>query len=260
MSLSIAASGMSAQQAIVDLRSNNISNLNTTSYKLDMGFTKELGYQSKSFAGSVTSDAGTMSSLPAMFGLGTAVKNIQKSFSQGSLNPTPGARLNIALDGPGFLQVTLGDGSIAYTRDGQLSTSDTGQIVTADGFVVSPGIVVPDNAIDLTISKDGQVQVLIDEQPEILGRLELVNFISPSALRPIGGNLYLQSAASGEPVAGFAGTSGFASINQYFLEQSNVDPVQEMVELIKAQRAFEYNAKAMKTSEEILRDGVNAKG
>jgi flagellar basal-body rod protein FlgG len=259
MSLAISATGMNAQQNIVDARSNNVANMNSTAFKAGMVFTSELPYQTKSFAGAVSSDAGTVAAIPAMFGLGTVVKSVQKSFSQGSLVTTPGARLNLALDGPGFFQVTLADGTIAYTRDGEFSTSPTGEIVTADGFVVNPGIIIPDNAIDLTITKDGQVQVLVDDQPQILGRIELVNFISPGALRPIGGNLYLPSDASGDPVAGFPATTGFASVNQDFLEQSNVDAIQEMVELIKAQRAFEYNAKTMKTAEEILRDGVNAK-
>jgi flagellar basal-body rod protein FlgG len=259
MSLAISASGMNAQQNIIDARSNNMANMNTTSFKADMVFTSDLQYQAKSFAGAVSSDSGTIAAVSAEFGLGTVVKSVQKSFAQGALNPTPGARLNLALDGPGFFQITLADGTIAYTRDGQFSTSPTGEIVTVEGFVVNPGIVIPDNAMDLTIGKDGQVQVLIDDQPEVLGRIELVDFINPGALRPIGGNLYLQSDASGEPVAGFPATSGFAAVNQYFIEQSNVDAIQEMVELIKAQRAFEYNAKTMKISEEILRDGVNAK-
>lgn len=259
IALYVAATGMNVQQSIIDSKANNVANINTTAFKADMISAGDLEYQRKKMVGAVNSDSGTTTATQIQFGLGANVKGTQKSFEQGPLESTPGQSLNLALDGIGFFQITMPDGSTAYTRDGSFQRSSTGEIVTSDGNPLVPGFVIPDGLVELTITKDGQIQGILNKVATNLGQIELVRFLSPGALKPIGNNMYVETDGSGAPIAGLPNADGFSGINQYFLEGSNVDPVRELVELVKAQRAFDMNSKMMRAAEETLKEATNAK-
>jgi flagellar basal-body rod protein FlgG len=258
-SLYIAATGMTAQQMNVDNIAGNLANVNTNAYKRSILNFEDLIYQDITTSGANSSTAGTTLPSGKQVGLGTNVSSIVKSFEQGALQPTPGVPLNIAIEGAGFLQVTLPDGDIGYTRDGALQTNQNGEIVNALGYIISPGLIVPDDATALTISQDGIVQVTIDNQLQEVGRLELAKFINPAGLRAIGNNIYRETEASGAATTGFADENGFGRLKQNFLENSNVNSVLELTELIKAQRAFEFNSRVIQTSERLLQTLVDTK-
>ena len=252
-SLMTAATGMAAQQLNIDVIANNIANVTTTGFKRSRAEFSDLLYQEYRRVGTQSSDTGTIVPAGVQVGLGVKPVSVYRINEQGSLIATNN-ELDVAVKGRGFLQVTLPDGTTAYTRDGALKLSNTGQIVTADGFVVQPAITVPDDATTLTINADGQVQATIPGQvnQQLLGQLQLANFINEPGLQSSGDNLLIETEASGAPTVGNPGDVGFGQLQQYFLEQSNVNMVSEMTDLITAQRAYEINSKVIQASDSMM--------
>ena len=251
--LDIAGTGMQAQSTNVEVISNNIANMTTTGYKRRRAEFQDLIYQNLRRVGSNSSDSGSVVPAGAQVGLGVKTAAIYRISEQGNLQQTSNS-LDLAIRGNGYLQVTLPSGTTAYTRDGTLSLSPQGEIVTADGLVVQPGITIPSNATSVTINTAGQVQVSIDGQtaPTTVGQLQLANFPNEAGLDAQGDNLFVQSAASGNPVTGVPAAPGFGSVLQGFIETSNVNVVSEITNLITAQRAYEMNSKVITTSDQML--------
>ena len=251
--LDIAGTGMQAQSTNVEVISNNIANMTTTGYKRRRAEFQDLIYQNLRRVGSNSSDSGSVVPAGAQVGLGVKTAAIYRISEQGNLQQTSNS-LDLAIRGNGYLQVTLPSGTTAYTRDGTLSLSPLGEIVTADGLVVQPGITIPSNATSVTINTAGQVQVSIDGQtaPTTVGQLQLANFPNEAGLDAQGDNLFVQSAASGNPVTGVPAAPGFGSVLQGFIETSNVNVVSEITNLITAQRAYEMNSKVITTSDQML--------
>jgi len=252
-SLDIAGTGMQAQATNVEVISNNIANMTTTGFKRRRAEFQDLIYQNLRRVGSNSSDAGSVVPAGAQVGLGVKTAAIYRINEQGNLQQTSNA-FDLAIRGNGFFQVTLPSGETAYTRDGTFALSAEGQLVTADGYVVQPGITVPNNATDVTINASGQVQVALDGQqaPALVGQLQLAVFPNAAGLDAQGDNLFLQTTASGNPVTGNAAAPGFGSVLQGFVETSNVNVVSEITNLITAQRAYEMNSKVITTSDQML--------
>lgn len=252
-SLSIAATGMLAQELNVEVISNNIANLNTTGYKEQRAEFEDLLYQNLRRVGSESSDQGTIVPAGVQIGLGVTTGAVYRITTQGDLTST-GNPLDLAIQGKGYFEVLMPDGTDAFTRAGSFQVSPTGQIVTQDGFVVQPAITIPQGATAISINSSGTVQVTIpgQVQPQTVGQLTLSSFFNEGGLQAKGDSLFLQTASSGPPTAGVPGTTGFGTINQGFLENSNVDPVQEITNLITAQRAYEMNSKVITTSDQML--------
>ena len=251
--LDIAATGMQAQQTNVEVISNNIANMTTTGFKRQRAEFQDLIYQNLRRVGSNSSDSGSIVPSGAQIGLGVKTAAIYRINEQGNLQQTSNA-LDLAIQGNGYFQVTLPTGATAYTRDGTFGLAPDGTIVTADGYVVQPGIQVPTNATSVTINTSGQVQATISGQtaPQTLGQLQLAAFPNDAGLQAQGGNLFVQTSASGAPVAGTPGSPGFGSVMQGFIETSNVNVVTEITNLITAQRAYEMNSKVITTSDQML--------
>lgn len=251
--LDIAGTGMQAQSTNVEVISNNIANMTTTGYKRRRAEFQDLIYQNLRRVGSNSSDSGSVVPAGAQVGLGVKTAAIYRISEQGNLQQTSNS-LDLAIRGNGYFQVTLPSGETAYTRDGTLSLSPQGEIVTADGLVVQPGITVPANATSVTINTAGQVQATIDGQtaPSTVGQLQLATFPNEAGLDAQGDNLFLQSAASGNPVTGTPASPGFGSVLQGFVETSNVNVVSEITNLITAQRAYEMNSKVITTTDQML--------
>jgi len=254
-----AASGMSAQQMNVDVIANNLANVNTTGFKRSKIEFQDILYQKLRSAG-VESAAGSSVPISLEVGYGTKPAATQRNYSMGSLQMT-GNPLDMAIEGNGFFQVLLPDGTIGYTRDGAFKMSADGQIVTSDGFYVQPGITIPADASEIAVSPDGTIAVLIpgEAEPQEIGQLEMAKFINAAGLSAIGHNLFTQSASSGDPILGTPTLDGYGRINQGYLEMSNVEIVDEMVNMITAQRAYEINSKAIQTSEEMTQIANNLK-
>lgn len=252
-SLDIAATGMQAQQTNVEVISNNIANMTTTGFKRRRAEFQDLMYQNLRRAGSNSSDSGTVVPSGAQIGLGVRTAAIYRINEQGNLQQTSNS-LDAAISGNGYFQVTLPSGDTAYTRDGTFALSPEGQIVTSDGYVVQPGITIPNNATSVVINSAGQVQVTLSGQtaPQLVGTLQLAAFPNDAGLDAQGNNLFLQSAASGNPVTGTPGSPGFGTVLQGFVETSNVNVVSEITDLITAQRAYEMNSKVITTSDQML--------
>lgn len=252
-SLSIGSTGMYAQQMNVETISNNIANMSTTGYKRQRPEFQDLLYQNLRRPGATSSDAGTIMPSGLQLGSGVKLDSISRIHSQGVLDITDN-QLDVAVNGDGFFEVQLPDGTIAYTRDGTFGTNGDGMIVTKEGYQVNPGITVPQNATKITINPSGEVFVKIDGQIEeqSLGQMTLSRFINPNGLDAIGKNLYLETRASGNPLQGTPGTEGFGSLQQGALELSNVNIVNEITKMITAQRAYEMNSKAIQTSDEMM--------
>ncbi len=247
-----AATGMLAKQLDMDVIANNLANVNSAGFKKSRVDFQDLMYQTIRTAGSTVAQ-GSRVPTGIQVGLGTRAAAIQKVFSQGDFIQTENP-LDLVIEGDGFFQVLLPDGSTAYTRTGAFKVDSEGRVVTSDGFVMEPELVVPANAVDISIGTDGTVtiQAAGENAPTELGQIQLARFLNPGGLVSIGRNLYKPSAASGDPAVGTPGLEGIGTIAQKFLEMSNVKVVEEMVNMIIAQRAYEVNSKAIQTSDEML--------
>ncbi len=251
-----AKTGLDAQQTEMAVISNNLANVNTTGFKQDRAVFEDLLYQNQTQAGADTSQT-TQSPSGMSIGTGVRVVSTEKDYSQGSLTQT-GNPLDLAIQGQGFFQIQMPDGTIAYTRDGTFQRNAQGQLVTSSGYLVQPGITIPQGAQSVTIGSDGTVSVTLAGQsaPTQIGQLQLANFINPAGLTPVGGNLLEQSAASGSPQTGSPGTNGFGTLTQGELESSNVNVVEELVNMIQTQRAYEMNSKAINTVDQMLQNAT----
>lgn len=251
-SLSTAGTGMLAQQTNVDVISHNIANMNTTAFKRQRAEFQDLLYQNVSRPGAAT---GGETKVPTGIQIGAGVKTggVYRIAEQGALQQTDN-RYDIAVQGRGYFQVTLPSGETAYTRDGSFQLSDQGELVTADGYPVQPGITVPQEAVDVVISKTGEVQVKVAGSPDMqtVGQLQLATFVNEAGLEAQGGNLFLETAASGQATIANPGEPGLGMLSQGFVEASNVNPVSEITALITAQRAYEMNSRVVKTADEML--------
>src|SRR5262245_9524806 len=247
-----AASGMNAQQSNIDNVAHNLANVNTSGFKKSHMQFEDLVYQEMKVPGSATSAAGE-APIGLEMGLGTRPIATARDFSKGNLRAT-NSPLDIAIEGDGFFQITLPDGTTGYSRAGSLQRDAQGMLVTSDGYPVEPQISIPSNATAVMISKDGIVSAAIAGQQatQQLGTLELATFQNPAGLRPLGGNLFEATTASGDPQTGVPGTDGRGTIAQGFLEDSNVSVVEEMVNMILGQRAYEANSKVIKAADEML--------
>lgn len=252
-SLNIAATGLAAQQLHVDTISHNLANMTTTAYKAERPEFQDLLYQDLRRVGASSTDQGTVIPTGVQIGLGVKNSAISRQVSQGTVQATENP-LDVAMQGKGYFQIELPDGTIAYTRDGAFKLSPDGIIVTRDGYTLQPALTVPNDATDISINSSGQVEVMLQGQvqPQQLGQLEIATFINPPGLKSIGDNLLLETEASGDPILGNAGEEGFGTILQGYLENSNVDPVSEITSLIVAQRAYEMNTKVITASDQML--------
>jgi flagellar basal-body rod protein FlgG len=252
-----AGSGMMAQQMNIDVISNNLANVNTGGFKKMRLEFEDLLYQTIRPAGATSAQG---SNIPTGFQVGHGVKTVSttKVFSQGDFVNT-GNPLDITVQGEGFFQVQLPDGSIGYTRDGAFKIDGEGRIVNSEGYLLQPEMMVPENASDFSVGSDGTVMVTVagDTVPQEIGRIELARFLNPAGLVNLGGNIYQQSVASGEAVVGDPGIDGMGTLGQGFLEISNVKVIEEMVNMIVAQRAYEINSKAIQAADEMLQTANN---
>ncbi len=258
-SLWSAASGMQAQALNIDVISNNLANVNTSGFKKGRADFQDLLYETVRTAGA-SSSADTEVPTGIQLGHGVRPAAVQKIFEGGSLQHTQN-RLDLAIEGEGFFQILQPNGDIAYTRAGGFKMDSDGRIVTSDGYPMEPEIAIPIDAVSIAIGSDGTVSVLQPGgiEPAVVGNIDLVRFINPPGLNSIGRNLMLESAASGDPIVGTAGEEGFGTIAQGYLELSNVSVVDEMVNMITAQRAYEINSKSIKTSDDMLQITNNLK-
>ncbi|MBV8471574.1 MAG: flagellar basal-body rod protein FlgG [Burkholderiaceae bacterium] len=251
-SLFIAKSGMEAQQMQLDNISNNLANSATNGYKSAHAVFEDLMYQNLRQSGA---DSTEQTQLPTglQVGLGVRAVATSRNFSQGTLSQTSNT-LDVAINGSGFFQVQMPDGTTSYTRDGSFQQNAQGQIVTSNGNTVLPGITIPATAQSVTIGQDGTVSVVLpgNSTPQTIGQFQLANFINPAGLEPIGQNLFTQTASSGTPITGAPAANGLGRISQGFVEGSNVNVVTELVNMISTQRAYEMNSKAVQTSDQML--------
>ncbi|WBU63275.1 flagellar basal-body rod protein FlgG [Paracoccus aerodenitrificans] len=251
--LQIAATGMSAQQTRVEVISNNLANMSTTGYNARRAEFADLHYQQATRPGTISAADGTIIPAGIQLGLGARPAAVTVNIAQGSLSST-GGDLDLAIDGHGYIEVMMPSGLPAYTRDGALKRSQDGQIVTSDGFPVAPGITIPDDARSVTINGDGEVYAYFDNQvePEMLGQFTLAGFANEKGLEATGSNLFLETNASGPALVSTPGQEGLGTVRQGYLEESAVDPVKEITELIKAQRGYELNAKVITAVDQML--------
>ena len=249
---STAATGMTAQQTMVDVIANNLANVNTSGFKRSQLNFQNLLYVTMEEPGTEIA-SGIISPSGIEIGSGVRVASTIKVFSPGELENT-GNPLDIAISGDGFLQVTMPNGDLRYTRDGSLLTNANGELVTSNGYAIEPAISVPTDAVSVTIEKDGGVNITDSSgSTSVVGTIQLARFPNSSGLSSEGGNLLSETGASGTPTTGTPGENGFGSIQSGFLEKSNVQMVTELVNLINAQRAYEINSKAIKTGDDMLR-------
>lgn len=251
--LSIAATGMSAQQMRVEVISNNLANMSTTGYNARRADFADLHYQQATRPGTVSAGDGTILPTGVQLGLGVRPASVSVQLAQGTLANT-GGDLDLAIDGHGFVEVTLPTGASAFTRDGALKRSAEGLILNADGLVVVPGITIPEEARSISVNQAGEVFAYFTDrvEPELLGQFTLATFANEKGLEAIGGNLFLETTASGPPLVGVPGTEGLGTLRQGYLEESAVDPVREITELIEAQRGYELNAKVITAADQML--------
>lgn len=251
-SLWVAKTGLDAQQTRMDVVSHNLANANTTGFKSSRASFQDLVYQNLRQPGGQTTEQ-TNAPSGLMLGTGVRVVGNEKLFTQGNIEQT-GNSLDLAIQGRGFLQVTMPDGSIAYTRDGSLHMDQNGQVVTANGYAVDPAITIPANAQSITVGSDGTVSITLPGQaaPQQIGTVQLADFINPAGLQPNGDNLYLETASSGSPQIGQPGLNGLGTLAQGALESSNVNVVEQMVDMIETQRTYEMNSKAISAADQML--------
>ena len=253
-----AATGMIAQQYNIDTISNNLANVNTTGFRRNEARFQDLVYQQMQAPGSPV--GASVVPVGQDVGLGVKVGSSEKIFTQGNLIQT-GNNLDLAIQGDGFFQITMPDGTSAYTRDGSFKQDANGALVTANGYFVQPQITIPPNAQSIAVGPDGTVSALVpgSTQPQQLGQITLARFINPAGLSPTGNNLYTQTAASGTPIVSQPGINGSGTLQNGYLENSNVQVVQEIVNMIVAQRAFEANSKAISSADQMLSTAVQMK-
>ncbi|MTI63742.1 flagellar basal-body rod protein FlgG [Methylophaga sp.] len=248
----IAKTGLDAQQTRMSVISNNLANVNTTGFKQDRAVFEDLLYQTIRQPGAQSSAS---TQLPSGLMVGTGVRTVatEKVHTQGNIQQTQNA-LDIAIQGRGFFQILMPDGTLSYTRDGTFQLDNTGQVVMSNGYPLEPGITIPEDAQSITIGSDGTVSVLQagDAEPTIVGNLDLADFVNPTGLQPIGENLFRESGASGPPLLGTPGLDGFGTTVGGALETSNVNVVTELINMIETQRAYEMNSKAISTSDQML--------
>ena len=251
--LQIAASGMAAQQMRVDVVSNNLANMSTTGYNARRAEFADLHYQQVARPGTVSAQDGSVLPTGIQLGLGVRPLSVSVVLAQGSLTQT-GGDLDVAIEGRGYLEVRLPSGASAYTRDGGLKRTGEGLIVTSDGFAVQPEITIPADARALAINPEGEVWAYFADQvqPQLLGQLTLTSFTNEKGLEAIGSNLFLETTASGPPETDTPGENGLGTLRQGYLEESSVDSVREVTELIKAQRGYELNAKVITAADQML--------
>jgi len=248
----VAKTGLEAQQTRMSVISNNLANVNTNGFKRDRAVFEDLLYQNVRQAGALTSQNNR---LPTGLQLGTGVRTVatEKIQTLGNIVQTNNS-LDVAIQGRGFLQVLRPDGNISYSRDGAFKMDETGQLVTSSGYVIQPAITLPSNATTVTIGSDGVVSALIpgSAAPTQVGSIQLADFINPTGLQSVGENLYLETASSGSPSTGTPGLNGLGTVIQGALETSNVNVVEELVNMIETQRAYEMNSKAIQTTDRML--------
>jgi flagellar basal-body rod protein FlgG len=251
-SLWIAKTGMEAQQTQLDNISHNLANVATNGYKRSHAVFEDLIYQNMRQAGANSTEQTT---LPTGLQVGLGVRPVATAriYTQGNLQQTSN-NLDLAIKGDGFFQVQMPDGTTAYTRDGSFQLNANGQMVTSNGYTVLPGITIPQNAQSLTIGNDGTVSVTLPGQTaaQSIGQIQLANFVNPAGLDPKGQNLFAETAASGTPNTGAPSNNGMGAVQQGFVETSNVNVVEELVQMIQTQRAYELNSKAVQTSDQML--------
>jgi len=248
----IAKTGLDAQQRRMSVISNNLANVNTTGFKRDRAVFEDLLYQTIRQPGAQSSSS---TQLPSGLMVGTGVRNVatEKLHTQGNIQQTNNA-LDIAINGRGFFQVLMPDGSLSYTRDGSFQIDSTGQMVMSNGYPLDPAITIPQDALSVTIGTDGAVSVLQPSQnaPTVIGNIQLADFVNPTGLQPMGENLFKESGASGAPITGTPGLTGLGTTVGGALETSNVNVVTELVNMIETQRAYEVNSKAISTADQML--------
>jgi flagellar basal-body rod protein FlgG len=251
--LGISATGMLAQQTNVDVIANNIANANTTGFKSSRAAFQDLIYQTQKEEGALTSREGTARPIGIHIGLGVQSAGVVRLNSQGGLAQTEN-QLDMAIDGRGFFVVARPDGSQAFTRDGSFQLSSSGQIVTFDGYELDPGINVPEETRRIEINQEGVVMAFVDNDPDPveLGQVSIATFVNEAGMKPIGNNLLEATAASGEATTVEAGDPGIGIVRQGYLENSNVNVIQQITDLISAQRAYEMNSKAIETADQML--------
>nr|MBN2276241.1 flagellar basal-body rod protein FlgG [candidate division Zixibacteria bacterium] len=252
-----AVTGMSAQQMNVDNIANNLANVNTTGFKRSRVEFQDILYQNYREAGTASA-IGSMIPTNLDVGYGTKPVATVREFSVGDFQQT-GNALDLAISGNGFFQITMPDGTISYTRDGSFKLSADGQVVNSDGFFLYPEISVPEDATSVSVGINGEVSVMVvgTDEPQVIGQIELARFINPAGLSAVGHNLYNQTVASGTPILGSPSQDGLGKIDQGYLEISNVEVVDEMVNMIVAQRAYELNSKVVQTSEDMMQVSNN---
>ena len=256
--LSTAATGMLAQQLNIDVLANNIANMNTTGFKRSRAEFQDLLYQNIERVGANSSDAGTVTPSGIQVGVGVRTAGVYRISDQGALQNT-GNQYDVAVNGKGFFRIQLPDGQDAYTRAGSFQVDQNGQIVTPEGYPVQPAVNIPQGTIDVTINSQGEISAKLDGQPapQALGQFDLAIFPNEGGLEAIGGNLYLESQASGNANLGTPGQDGFGSIFQGNLENSNVNAVSAITAMISAQRAYDLNSKVIQTADEMLQAANN---
>ncbi|MBN9671399.1 flagellar basal-body rod protein FlgG [Roseibium aggregatum] len=255
--LHIAATGMKAQELNVEVISNNVANMRTTGFKKQRADFQDLLYQNLRRMGTETSDAGTIVPTGIQIGSGVKLASTARIMSQGSLEQTDKV-LDLAIRGEGFFQIELPDGTTGYTRDGSFERDADGQLVTVDGYTVMPGITIPDDTQDVTISNTGELQgVDAGGNTVQLGQIQLARFVNKAGLNAIGDNLFLETDASGAAVTGNPGDNGLGGVQQYYLEMANVDAVTEIADLIAAQRAYEMNSQIIQAADEMYSTTTN---
>ncbi|MGZ5921925.1 MAG: flagellar basal-body rod protein FlgG [Rhizomicrobium sp.] len=259
--LSIASTGMAAQQTNVETIANNLANMNTTGFKEQRAEFQDLLYQNIQTPGAQTSDQGTYAPNGIQIGAGVRTAAIYRITTQGDLQST-GNPYDVAVQGSGYFRIQQADGTDAYTRSGNFSLSPQGQLITQDGLVVQPGIAIPQNTLSVQINAQGQVNATVagNTTPQTVGQLELTRFPNEAGLNAVGGNLYLETPASGSPQAGVPGSVGYGTVQQGYLETSNVNSVDEITALITAQRAYEMNSKVVKAADEMLQQTAQLGG
>lgn len=254
-SLDIGATGMLAQQMNVDVISNNIANMTTTGYKRQRVDFKDLIYQNIDRPGAQSSDVGTILPSGLQLGLGVQISSVYRIHEQGAMQITENP-LDLAINGDGFFQIQMPDGETAYSRSGVFQLNENGELVTTEGFLIEPSIVVPTDATAVEVNQSGEVFVSQDGVVNMtnVGQIQLANFVNPAGLEAVGDNLFIETEASGAATTGNPGEENFGSIRQGAIENSNVNIVEEITDLISAQRAYEMNSTVIRTSDEMLQE------